>query len=369
MPEISYICTVKDLSRHIEYLLWERDCVVIPDFGTFMVRMENARYIQEEDLYLPPYRSVHYVPEMKEDDGVLASCLTNLHHVNTSVAKKWISDFVESINMSLLTDGEFDLGTIGTLSRTDNGIIAFDSCEAGVNSPTLYGLDAFQFKRIPLALRNAQINDQKNITIRISRRAMRIVSSIAAILILVAMVIVPTRGMMENPRFANVFSFQQLWQEIDSSIHAQEIVTEEVEPVKKTAHKPVVAPKSVTTEQAKPEIQEQIKESEPIQETEIVAEPKQTVNATPQEAVATPAPAPQTKYVIVLASAITETNADIYVEKLQKRGFENIQKLVKGNMVRVVMTGFSETEMAHEKARSLREQDDEFKAVWVLTIE
>ena len=38
-----------ELARHIEILLLENDCVIIPDFGVFIAHYQPARYIKEEN--------------------------------------------------------------------------------------------------------------------------------------------------------------------------------------------------------------------------------------------------------------------------------------------------------------------------------
>lgn len=51
-----------ELARHIEILLLENDCVIIPDFGGFIAHYQPARYIKEENLYLPPVRTIGFNP-------------------------------------------------------------------------------------------------------------------------------------------------------------------------------------------------------------------------------------------------------------------------------------------------------------------
>ena len=53
-----------ELARHIEILLLENDCVIIPDFGGFIAHYQPARYIKEENLYLPPVRTIGFNPQL-----------------------------------------------------------------------------------------------------------------------------------------------------------------------------------------------------------------------------------------------------------------------------------------------------------------
>ena len=62
-----------ELARHIEILLLENDCVIIPDFGGFIAHYQPARYIKEENLYLPPVRTIGFNPQLTINDGLLVN--------------------------------------------------------------------------------------------------------------------------------------------------------------------------------------------------------------------------------------------------------------------------------------------------------
>ena len=68
-----------ELARHIEILLLENDCVIIPDFGGFIAHYQPARYIKEENLYLPPVRTIGFNPQLTINDGLLAQSYMHTH--------------------------------------------------------------------------------------------------------------------------------------------------------------------------------------------------------------------------------------------------------------------------------------------------
>ena len=72
------------------------------------------------------------------------------------------------------------------------------------------------------------------------------------------------------------------------------------------------------------------------------------------------------KYYIVLASAISLSNAERYTGELQKRGMQNAQVMAKGKMVRVVLDGYASEEEAVSHLRQLRHNNNEFENAWVL---
>lgn len=338
---------MKDLSRHIEYLLLEHDCVVIPQFGALVSQDMPAEYSSEENLFIPPYRTVRYLSDVQEDDGVLRNCLVNLHHINQNVAERWINEYVDYINQSLMESGEMDFGTIGNFV-IDNGRVQFQPCQAGVNTPNLYGLDTFQLTMLPIQTLMPRTN-RRHYSIQISQHVARFITATAAVVILAALILIPSHiGTDNNIQFARFFDFDRITQwfntstDSDSADYAQQ-------------SQPVVQARNIRTitvvkHRPHPDVQPEIQQDEvvPVQEE--------------SETVTSPAGS-----CIVLASAITETRADEYVADLIARGYDNACKVVRGKMVRVVLRGYETEAIANEKAAALR-QDAEFSDVWVINI-
>ena len=63
---------VIELERHIEILLLSNDCVIIPDLGGFMTHYIDAKYDEEDGLFLPPLRSLGFNPQLTINDSMLA---------------------------------------------------------------------------------------------------------------------------------------------------------------------------------------------------------------------------------------------------------------------------------------------------------
>ena len=60
-----------ELAKHIEYLLLENDCVVIPSLGGFIAHYQPAHYEESEGIFLPPIRSIGFNPQLTMNDGLL----------------------------------------------------------------------------------------------------------------------------------------------------------------------------------------------------------------------------------------------------------------------------------------------------------
>ena len=66
---------MKKIFLHIEYLLLEHDCVIIPQLGGFFAQDMPSEWIEEEALFLPPYRTVHFNESLCRGDSLLVDSL------------------------------------------------------------------------------------------------------------------------------------------------------------------------------------------------------------------------------------------------------------------------------------------------------
>ena len=82
-----------ELAQHIEALLLENDCVIVPNFGGFV-----AHYVKEENLFLPPTRIIGFNSQLKLNDGVLVQSYMSAHDTSfadaTRMVEKEVNAFV-----------------------------------------------------------------------------------------------------------------------------------------------------------------------------------------------------------------------------------------------------------------------------------
>ena len=60
-----------ELAQHIEALLLENDCVIVPGFGGFVAHYAPATHVKRRKSFLPPTRTIGFNPQLKLNDGVL----------------------------------------------------------------------------------------------------------------------------------------------------------------------------------------------------------------------------------------------------------------------------------------------------------
>ena len=104
-----------ELERHIEVLLLNNDCVIIPNFGGFMVHHVEARYDEKDHIFLPPYRTLGFNPQLKMNDSLLAQSYIEAYDISYPEAIKRIESEVDELNQILDNEGEYELNDIGNL--------------------------------------------------------------------------------------------------------------------------------------------------------------------------------------------------------------------------------------------------------------
>ena len=80
-----------ELAQHIEVLLLENDCVIVPGFGGFIAHYAPAMRVAEENLFLPPTRTIGFNPQLTLNDGVLVQSYMAVYDTNFSDATKMVA--------------------------------------------------------------------------------------------------------------------------------------------------------------------------------------------------------------------------------------------------------------------------------------
>ncbi len=331
---------MKDLSKHIEYLLLDHECVIYPELGAFITSYISSKWSKEENLFLPPYRSVWFNPQLKEDDNLFISSLAQRYNISRDDAILLCTEYLEEIYQELEENGTVDIGSIGTFIReSEDSPMIFAPTLSGIATPDIYGLDSVQlplldvqetdigatvFKQADHAIHS----DEKHITIRIRRSIVNYITAAAASVILFLSFSTPAlnTGMTEEQRAQTEFF-------MPSNLIPHTIVTVKEEHPKETIN----------------------------EDTEV-----QGVNETESQIV--PKTSTHSPYAMVLASSISMKNAQNYVANLQNRGHK-AEVLVRGKMVRVIIPGFQSAEEVHQAIKELQKQSNEFSKAWTLKLE
>ena len=404
-----------DLSRHIEYLLLGSDKVEVPTLGTFSTKYVPSRWVEEEDIFLPPMMSVSYTSKTEGSGIDFVQSIATRFGISLEDASMACAEFTDNIRQELHDNGSSDIGSIGCFVQdgTDEEML-FIPCEAGVTSPKLYGLDVICTPLIeddthndagkPLSAKRTKgiLSVERNrdfVTVSINRHLVNYLSAIAASIVLFFLITTPSFDTLDKGRLsadsqsitnaplAELKAKQDFTEGLNAEADAPATITrKEAEadaPATITSKEAEVAPATIKKKEAEADAPATITRKEAkadapatITKTKTPSEAKtETTNkaktaARTEKAGSTKVkPSAAEEYAVVVASAISMKNAENYTKQLMSRGYNTCLQTT-GKINRVIMPGYKSKEAAYAKIRELKTNGgDEFANAWVLKLD
>jgi len=361
-----------ELSRHIEILLLKNECVIVPDFGGFMTHLVSASYSEKEQLFIPPMRTLGFNPQLRMNDSVLVQSYVEAYDISYPEALRQIEEEVAEIKEVLNQEGSYTMNDLGVLTVNQEGNIEFAPCLAGILSPELYGLSDFHFK--PLKADNVlneetevaetvsiQVNEEvaakveekvgeeektapptlldftdeeeESNTISIKKSWIRNTVAVAAAIVVFFLLSTP----VVNSELGTS-TMTHLQNNILYKLIPQDTNFMKAEPIE-TNFNQKAADKRVAQ---KTEVKEKVKEEK---KADSIAMAKPT-------------------YMIIVASQVKKSNAEIYVEQLHKKGYPQAEIYIHNNVIRVACGEFNTEAEAYNTLNKMN-NSEEFADAWV----
>lgn len=366
----SNFAVVIEIERHIEILLLDNDCVIVPGLGGFTAHHVEARFDESDDVFLPPLRTLGFNQQLKINDSLLVQSYIEAYDISYPEALRRIEGEVEELRQRLANDGYYEMTDIGVLEMNEDGNIIFTPCEAGILTPELYGLSSFEMQPLmaeesttsasstqvqkpnveptPITTtvfdqvgqkEETSANDagqdtdtdedaEKTICIKVSWLRNAGIAAAAALLLFFVIFPMSHSGLKNvNIGDFNGTSFFCKLMPKDSQMNNINISE-----IKASA-------KDSSRQSVKDSVKDSIKGIEPKVKSDT--------------------------FCIVLASCIPQKNAERYVEQLHKKGFDKAYAMVNNKMVRVIYGNYTSETDAYNDLQKIRSKD-EFEQAWIL---
>ncbi len=126
---------------HIYPLLKEYNCVVIPNFGSFICRNISAKFSENHTQLLPPNKEIVFNKNLKENDGVLTKTISDVRNISYTESEKKINSWVKKINKKISKGKSISFQNIGLLRKVDKNFI-FEPNRNSIFLKSSYGLSA-----------------------------------------------------------------------------------------------------------------------------------------------------------------------------------------------------------------------------------
>ena len=114
-----------------------------------MAHYSEAHYDDRDQMFLPPMRTLGFNPALKMNDSLLAQSYIEAYDISYPEAILRIEDEVSELRQHIENEGSYELNDLGILKMNEYGNYEFEPCEAGILTPTLYGLSTVEME--PLA--------------------------------------------------------------------------------------------------------------------------------------------------------------------------------------------------------------------------
>ncbi len=359
---IRTFAVVIELQRHIEILLLDNDCVIVPDFGGFVAHQVASRYDEDDRMLLPPMRTLGFNPQLRINDSMLVQSYINALDISYPEALRRIESEVSEMKQVLSEEGYYSLENIGTLRVNSDGNIEFEPCEAGILSPEYYGLSACEFPTLKNArearlagnttmvpintevpkdptllefIDNEEEHEERTVQIKLSwiRNAVAVAAAVVAFFLMATPI---ANSDLETTAMSNLQGnlLTKLMPKDTNMAPAQPIVEQqEIAEKSDSSEVPNNTAKSESSEPSK----------QPVTQAKVPTAPT---------------------YCIVLASQVKLSNAETYVEQLKTRGLKDAEVYIHNHIVRVIYGSYESEAEAYRHLNKLS-KNDEFAEAWV----
>lgn len=326
-----------ELAQHIEALLLENDCVIVPGLGGFVAHYAPAVRVEEDYLFLPPIRTIGFNPQLDLNDGILAQSYMTVYDTNFSDATKRVEKEVSSLISILHEEGTADLANIGELRYTIQNTYEFLPYDDKITTPYLYGLDSFVMKELCALQRPEEkmlapllTKEKKSYEIKINRTFLRNTAAMIAAVALFFFMSTPVENTyVEKNNYAQLLPID-LFEKIEKQSVAMTPVTIGQTATRTAARKPIAV--------------------------------KEIKVAKAQEAVVIQ---PENHYHIIVAGGIGLKDAEKMAEHLRNLGFAQAKALSNNDKVRVSIMSFATGEEATRQMLQLR-KNEAYQNAWML---
>jgi len=339
-----YLCLVLRISTHIERLLSTNDCVIIPEFGGFVLHSSSAVYEPGDHRFCPPHKEIVFNPTLIHQDGLLPESYIQMYGMTFNQAQIALKYDVEALYNQIDQEREIHLEKIGVLKIDDDGKLFF---EPDIHSSFLglkpYGLYPFHLPPVTqyarkekqkITVTQDKIKSPNVVYMPVNRALIRAIGVSVAAACLILFVSIPLKEVDPLSYSAGIIPCEITSNNLhipDIQVDAENVLETEVEAMEEAV---------VANETTLP----------------VVAE-------TAQPTVKTEAPN-QRIYYAIIGSFVTENQANRYMQEIKIPELTNMGIVSNDGRVRVYAGKFDNRKEAESYIYRLR-ANEKLKDTWL----
>ncbi len=136
------------VEKHIKSLLYDHDCVIIPDFGGLIARYVSARIYPVKHTIVPPSKRIAFNEKLVLNDGLLISTIAYHNNITQEEAQRMVAAFVHQAKAQLDNQNRFELPEIGVFKYNSERKLVFEYVEADNLLEASFGLPELTLRPI-----------------------------------------------------------------------------------------------------------------------------------------------------------------------------------------------------------------------------
>lgn len=145
---------------HIRQLLYRNDCVVIPEFGAFLVKRVSAKVSVENNRIEAPKRVLSFNPQLKNDDGLLISYVSEAQTTSYNDARQLVENFVLELTNAIHRKKEVLVEDLGKFSLNQEKFLSFEAIPTKNYLLSSFGLENASLEKVAIAVETFQEDEE-----------------------------------------------------------------------------------------------------------------------------------------------------------------------------------------------------------------
>ena len=312
----------KTVEHYISELLFLHDCVILPNFGGFVGNPQSAKLNKTTEVLSPPSKQILFNANLKTNDGLLITHISNQEGVTQEVAKNEVENYATKIANKLTNSKVLRIDKVGLFILGREGNIIFSQDSLNNYSLDSFGMKATQNKAV---VRETIIEEKVTATIQTIRtQSNNPKAFLRAAAVIIPLIALSYISITQQDKINNMYTQMASLNPFEKSIIAAPI-------------------------------------------TEVIPEVKIKIEATPIieiiEEKIMPIIIPKTTYYIIAGAFSEKKNANKMLAKLKKWDY-NTELVPGGNLLRVSYNSFTNKADALIELHEIKQENSD---AWLLT--
>ena len=137
---------MEHVDKYIRKLLFEHDCVIIPDFGGLLTHHTGVGYDALREIFHPASKRLAFNEILKIDDGLLVYYISSGEQITRDEASEIVGRYVDNLKAEISESKTASIRAVGEFSFNSEGKLVFEPDYSQNYNQEWYGLDQLPAK-------------------------------------------------------------------------------------------------------------------------------------------------------------------------------------------------------------------------------